>query len=119
MSKIVTHLDFLKCFAKSQTKKQQHLIIDWALKKHIDTLSEICLNILISNLKLPDISFKSLRSQKKVLRILARKDYTIRYKKQLLKRSSGFFKLFPKILDTITHVIPELQSNHCSVLGSK
>ena len=66
MSKVIAHLDFLKCLSKSKMKKQRHLIIDWALKKHIDTLSEICLNILISNLRLPENIIRKLKPIKKV-----------------------------------------------------
>ena len=112
MSRIVKHLNFLSCLAESQTASKRTHLINWASDKHIRTICEIALNVRKGTLPLPESIVKKLAYHRKILRVLSKKrGLNLDQKRKILKKSAGFIKIFPFILEAVKAHLPELSHN--------
>lgn len=114
MSRIVKHFNFLSCLAESQTASKRTILINWASDKHIRTICEIALNIRKGTLPLPENIVKKLAYHRKILRFLSKKKgVNLDQKRNILKKSAGFIKIFPLILEAVKTHLPELAHSSC------
>ena len=109
MKRIINNINFLYCLSESTTKERRSNIIDWALKEHIFTISEIILNLLKGNITIASELQKKLKRHRKTLRKLASKHYSTNKKRTLLKRSAFLIDCLPKILSEIQKTYPDFK----------
>lgn len=110
MSKLIAKSEpFLKYLARSGPQRRKQLL-KHATREELQSLCEICLNILKGNLPLDDRQLRSLKKKKTLIRDLGDRHKSIKKKRQLANQHGGFLGsiaaiALPLITDLITRKI--------------
>lgn len=97
MQRVKRHLPALKALSKA-TKKVQKAMISKASKDFIETLVEICMNIIKGNVPLNKAQFDSLKRFRQQLRKVTLKNTSQVKKRQLLMRGGFLGALLKPLL---------------------
>jgi len=84
---------FKKLLCGVNRKKSREALIKKASSDNIDALSEVALNVLKGNLELSKTEKKKLQRHKKKLRVLGRRNISVKRKKSFLVQEGGFLPL--------------------------
>ena len=103
MDRVKNNIEFLSLLCRSK-KKFRNFLIQYANKEQIYTLSEIVLNILNGNLKVPEQLVKKLSKKRKLLRKLVQKN-SIKKKKFLIQKGGFLEILIPSIVSGLASII--------------
>lgn len=97
------HVHFLRAVATTHPL-QRRALLKTAKNEQIESLCEICLNILAGNIP---VNVNKMKKYKNLLRNLARKKSSIQQKKRMLVNQSGGFLplLAPAIISTLGGIL--------------
>ena len=97
---------YLTLLSTSKQKNRRNKLLDAANTNEIKAISECVKNIIEGNVPISDGDLKILKRHKQVLRSVARRCYSVKRKRVLLKQKGGFLiSLLPLALTALTKLI--------------
>lgn len=80
---------FLKLLGKTKNKKKRKLLLDFAGKEEIGIICTCISHVLKGKMTLPKNNIRKLKTHKKSLRTLSKKNISMEKKKKILKQKGG------------------------------
>lgn len=106
---VLKRSDFLNLVAKSKNKKRRDKLIDLADRSEIDAISECIVNALAGNIPVKKNHISKMKRHKKKLRLISRKKYPVRERKELIKQTGGILTgILPLALSTLGSLVSSL-----------
>lgn len=103
---VLKRKDFLSLLARSKNKKRRDKLVEIADSSEVKAISEIIANALAGNLPLHRDCVSKMRRHKKKLRLISKKRYPVKHKKDLIKQTGGILSaIIPLAVSTVASLI--------------
>ena len=103
------HKDYLSLFSKAKYRARRDKLVDLADTAEIRAVSECIQNLLQGNVPLQSQHLKQMKRYKNLLRSLAKRCYSVKKKKSLIKQKGGFIgALIPLAVSALGGIIPQI-----------
>ena len=103
---VLKRQDYLNLLAKSKNKKRRHLLIDLADPSELKAITEIVKNCISGNVPLDTACIKKMRRHKNKLRLISKKRFPLKQKKELMKQTGGILPaLIPLAISTVASLV--------------
>ena len=107
LNRLLEHINLLQLLKNSKVETRK-VILEHCNQDLVCCLSECCLNILNSNIKLSHYRIKQLRKYRNIVRCLASPNPSLEFKRQLLLRRNNFL---PPLLSTVLRAVSTALEN--------
>jgi hypothetical protein len=103
------HKEYLTLLTKIKNKKRRNKLIDLADGGEIQAIGECILNILQGTIPLSKRQLNQLKKNRNQMRALAKRSYSIKKKKAILKQRGGFLSaILPFAVSALSSLLPGL-----------